>query len=229
MSIEIEWKPCISEIIIWRITFRGEKDMEKAEIGSKLREARLAANLTWEQAAERLNVSRETLSNWESGSDCPDIASITRMSKLYKVSLDDLLQDYPKTGTNACEGKMSKIILPVSYLLIWIITVVMYFIMDPGDAMGYSLVFFWGVLPVTTFVVSIIIGLKGLWGKLGLIAPVILGVMYMLADLVTFRLSHMIDQNTIDSPKFIYFIAGTVISFIGLGIGLLIKRLRKTH
>ena len=35
------------------------------EIGAKLRQARIAAGLTQEQAAEALGVSRQSISNWE--------------------------------------------------------------------------------------------------------------------------------------------------------------------
>ncbi|MFQ7139283.1 helix-turn-helix transcriptional regulator [Evtepia sp.] len=37
------------------------------EIGKKLRQARTQAGLTQEQAAERILVSRQTVSNWETG------------------------------------------------------------------------------------------------------------------------------------------------------------------
>ena len=42
--------------------------------------------------AEDLNVSRQTISNWENGKSLPDIVSIIRMSELYDLSLDELLK-----------------------------------------------------------------------------------------------------------------------------------------
>ena len=62
------------------------------EIGKKLREARLGAKLTQEQAAERLFVSRQTISNWENEKSYPDIISVVRLSDLYSISLDELLK-----------------------------------------------------------------------------------------------------------------------------------------
>lgn len=35
------------------------------EIGKKLKEARIASGLTQEQVADKINVSRQTISNWE--------------------------------------------------------------------------------------------------------------------------------------------------------------------
>ena len=62
------------------------------EIGKKLRQARLEAKLTQEQAAERLFVSRQTISNWENEKSYPDIASVVKLSDLYSISLDELLK-----------------------------------------------------------------------------------------------------------------------------------------
>ena len=58
------------------------------EIGKKLKQARLGAGLTQEQAAERLFVSRQTISNWENEKTYPDIASVVRLSDLYSITLD---------------------------------------------------------------------------------------------------------------------------------------------
>ena len=62
------------------------------EIGKKLKEARLGAKLTQEQAAERLFVSRQTISNWENEKTYPDIVSVIKLSDLYSISLDELLK-----------------------------------------------------------------------------------------------------------------------------------------
>lgn len=62
------------------------------EIGKKLKEARLGAKLTQEQVAERLFVSRQTISNWENEKLYPDIVSVIKLSDLYSISLDKLLK-----------------------------------------------------------------------------------------------------------------------------------------
>ena len=62
------------------------------EIGKKLKEARLNRNLTQEVIAEKLNVSRQTISNWENEKSYPDIISVIELSNLYSISLDDLLK-----------------------------------------------------------------------------------------------------------------------------------------
>lgn len=62
------------------------------EIGKKLKEARLSRDLTQEVIAEKLNVSRQTISNWENEKSYPDIISVIELSNLYSISLDDLLK-----------------------------------------------------------------------------------------------------------------------------------------
>ena len=48
-------------------TLRKEKNMTQVDLAKKLKEARTKAALTQEQVAERILVSRQTSSNWESG------------------------------------------------------------------------------------------------------------------------------------------------------------------
>ena len=48
------------------------------EIGKKLKEARLAADLTLEQAAQALYVSRQTISNWENEKSYPDLYTLVK-------------------------------------------------------------------------------------------------------------------------------------------------------
>lgn len=62
------------------------------EIGAKLREARLKEGLTQEYVAEAIQVSRQTISNWENERFYPDIVSVIKLSDLYHISLDQLLK-----------------------------------------------------------------------------------------------------------------------------------------
>lgn len=61
-------------------------------IGEKLKQARAKANLTQEIIAEKVGVSRQTVSNWENGKSYPDIASIIILSDVYNQTLDSLLK-----------------------------------------------------------------------------------------------------------------------------------------
>ena len=92
-------------------------------IGTKIKNARTSANLTQEQVAEALDVSRQTVSNWENEKTYPDIVSVIKMSDLYNISLDHLLKgksmsDYLEESTNTVRSKNKRfmIILFETYL-----------------------------------------------------------------------------------------------------------------
>ena len=62
-------------------------------LGNKLAEARKKQNLTQEQLAERLGVTRQAVSRWESDAAYPETDKIVRMAQILEVSCDYLLQD----------------------------------------------------------------------------------------------------------------------------------------
>ena len=62
------------------------------EIGKKLKDARMRSGFTQESVAEKVNVSRQTISNWENEKSEPDIMSVLELSNLYSISLDELLK-----------------------------------------------------------------------------------------------------------------------------------------
>ena len=65
--------------------------MDLQKIGTFLKELRNEKELTQEQLAETLNVSRRTVSRWETGSNMPDLDLLVEMADLYQVDLRELL------------------------------------------------------------------------------------------------------------------------------------------
>jgi len=63
------------------------------EIGKKLIELRKQKNMTQEDVAEHLGVTRQTISNWELGTTKPDIAQVKAISSLYQISVDELIDN----------------------------------------------------------------------------------------------------------------------------------------
>ena len=63
------------------------------QIGEKLKQKRNEAGYSQEVLAEKIGVSRQTVSNWENNRSYPDIGSILRLSDLYGISLDELLKE----------------------------------------------------------------------------------------------------------------------------------------
>lgn len=62
-------------------------------IGEKIREARKQTGLTQTQLAEKLCVSRQAITKWETNAGIPDIENIKSISRLLNISIDYLLDD----------------------------------------------------------------------------------------------------------------------------------------
>ena len=70
-------------------------------IGEKLYELRKGKNLSQEEVADRLNVTRQTISKWETNQSTPDFDKIKPICDLYEISADELLTGEKKeTETN---------------------------------------------------------------------------------------------------------------------------------
>lgn len=63
------------------------------EIGKKIKQRRNELGITQETLAEKINVSRSTVSNWEIGRNYPDIQTIVSLSDELDISLDELLKE----------------------------------------------------------------------------------------------------------------------------------------
>ncbi len=208
--------------------------------GTKIKNARIKANLTQEQVAASLGVSRQTISNWETEKTYPDIVSVVKMSDLYQVSLDHLLKeetpmsdylDYLEESTNTVKSKnrIAKLIIILTYLAIWAFSLIVFWcFMGPADALGYGLMFQWFLLPVTALILSLIIGANNYWGKRKWLCVVAFCLMYCLADYASFPLSRMIADHRIELyvPGELTIWFAIIAPAIGLGIGVGINSLK---
>ncbi|MCD8115775.1 MAG: helix-turn-helix transcriptional regulator [Oscillospiraceae bacterium] len=92
------------------------------EICEKMKKARSNAGMTQEQVAEKIEVSRQTISNWENGKTLPDVMSVIKLSDLYQVTLDELLKgdskmmDKIKKDTDTVKSNQS--LIKVAWILI---------------------------------------------------------------------------------------------------------------
>ena len=70
----------------------SERD-DYMNIGQNIINLRKGANLSQEQLAEKMGVTRQTISNWELDESSPDLKQGRELSKIFNVSLDDLAGD----------------------------------------------------------------------------------------------------------------------------------------
>ena len=75
------------------------------ELYEKLYELRRASGMSQEELAEKLGVSRQAVSKWESGATQPELSKLIELSKLYSVSVDELLSlEHAKPEQDAAES-----------------------------------------------------------------------------------------------------------------------------
>ena len=139
--------------------------------------------------------------------------------------------DRPNESTNAAKSKtkLSKLIPLASYLIVWAVAIVVFwaFAVRHEGAMGYSLVFFWIILPATTLVVSFLIGRNDYWRRGKWAFSIGFGVMYMLAEYATFSMANNLAFGKVNMPEASMVPAGAAISLVGMALGYLVFVIRR--
>ena len=75
------------------------------EFHNKLYNLRKQKGLSQEELANRLNVSRQTISKWEVGDSTPDMENLIAISDLFEISLDELVMDKVSVHTGEESAK----------------------------------------------------------------------------------------------------------------------------
>ncbi len=76
--------------------------------GENLQMIRAKHNITQEQMAEQLEVTRQSVSKWESGVSYPEMNTILKICEMYQVSMDDLMRGTLAEKDNATNEKFEK-------------------------------------------------------------------------------------------------------------------------
>ncbi len=106
------------------------------EIGNKIMELRKKNNFSQEDLAEKVGVTRQTISKWELGETAPDLKQAKVLSQVFKVSLDELVDNDIKniiiektTNTEKLAGMIINILKALgTFFLIYLIIMIIIFI-----------------------------------------------------------------------------------------------------
>ena len=71
--------------------------MNQSNIGEFLKELRKEKGLTQEQLAEQFNVSRRSVSRWETGTNMPDISLLVEIAEFFDVSIPEIINGERKS------------------------------------------------------------------------------------------------------------------------------------
>lgn len=88
-------------------------------IGESLQKARQNKHLTQKNVAERLYVTRQTISRWEQEKTMPNIYALKDLAKLYDVSIDSLIENSPHSLDREEGSKMKNINWMALFGMIW--------------------------------------------------------------------------------------------------------------
>lgn len=121
---------------------------------------------------------------------------------------------------NNIKSDAGKILTLAAYPVIWTACLAYFWISRNWiDAAGYSIFVLWLIIPITTFAVSFFIAKSNYIGKIQWLSPILLGVMYMLAEYLSFSLLNMVTFIKFNQPELKLIIYGTLISTSGLFTG----------
>lgn len=88
-------------------------------ISDNIKKYRTENNITQENLAERLNVTRQAVSNWENGKTEPDIETLTKMAQIFDISIDELVDGIPK-GITELRGKKAHLKIGIIFTFFYV-------------------------------------------------------------------------------------------------------------
>ena len=95
------------------------------EIGNKIMELRKKKGLSQEELADKVGVARQTISKWELGETSPDLKQARELSKIFNVSLDELvdndIKDILVEKTSNTEKLAGLILKLIKFMVVFII------------------------------------------------------------------------------------------------------------
>ena len=104
-------------------------------LGKKIAELRKKNNLSQEELAEKVGVARQTISKWEIGDTTPDINQVKIISKIFNMSIDELVDNdinsvivEKVSNTEKLAGITIKILKVFGIMLIVFITLIFLFV-----------------------------------------------------------------------------------------------------
>ncbi len=202
------------------------------EIGSRIRSARNGAGYTQERAAEALGVSRQTVSNWETGKSYPDIVSVIRMSDLYSVSLDSLLREErsmnkeymeyleESTDTVKSDDRKVKAALIAAALTAYAVTQLVFCVLAQGAGAAACTAVFKGVLlPASAFLLCAYARRRDWWGGWKWAFIALYAALFLSVPYVSYVSAAGEAMRTFLWPNFAYMPAGAAAALAGLIAG----------
>lgn len=121
------------------------------EIGERLKLRRNELGLTQDQVAEKLGITRQTMSNWENGRSYPDIERIVRLSDIYQLSLDELLKGDDQMVKHLQENTVVNHFLKIFIGMLFVNVLLMLFMVFNQEVSDTLLLLIFALIAVNSF------------------------------------------------------------------------------
>ncbi len=126
-------------------------------VGARIKKHREKQNISQDELALKVFVSRQTISNWETNKSYPDIKSLTMLSNIFHVTLDDFIKgDIEEMKRIVSKEKIEKFNI-MSYIFLAEMLIVMFSAYPLFSLDGYIGVIIWALFFVITFITATII------------------------------------------------------------------------
>lgn len=126
-------------------------------VGARIKKYREKQNISQDELALKVFVSRQTISNWETNKSYPDIKSLTMLSNIFHVTLDDFIKgDIEEMKRIVSKEKIEKFNI-MSYIFLVEMLIVMFSAYPLFTLDGYIGIIIWALFFVITFVTAIVI------------------------------------------------------------------------
>lgn len=120
---------------------------------------------------------------------------------------------------------MRKMMPILAHLIVWAILILIFWVTPLyDDAMGYSVLALYVVMPVSTIITSFLIGRNEEWKRKKWVICVLYGALFMLLEYFTFSLANMFAKSGLNAPEPILLMIGFAFSIVAMGIATLTQR-----
>ena len=129
-------------------------------IAEQIKQKREELNMTQEELAEQLDISRQAVSKWERGESIPDLPTLVQLAELFDITVNDLLEDpdaLPETTgkVEQAMGKMAekalkrkadkRVILGLSSLITWFVAMLIFVVVSTMDIPNSWIAFIYAI------------------------------------------------------------------------------------
>ncbi len=126
-------------------------------VGARIKKHREKQNISQDELALKVFVSRQTISNWETNKSYPDIKSLTMLSNIFHVTLDDFIKgDIEEMKKIVSKEKIEKFNI-ISYIFLAEMLILMFSAYPLFSIDGYIGAIIWALFFAITFITATIV------------------------------------------------------------------------